>query len=300
MPERKRPQRRRSNRPFRLPDKEKRVEYHQKVTKLHPKLPFAPETRASHPERALKDWLYGAHAVLAALANPRRECRRLLVTEAAQERLAARLGALLASRAELRPEIVERRHLDSLLPGAVHQGIALAARALPDTAIEDICRDAAADSSARVVVLDQASDPQNVGAVLRSAAAFGAKAVVVQDRHAPEATAALAKAASGAIEAIPLVRAVNLARALRVLKDAGFWCVGLDAGAPLALADSDLSGRVALVLGAEGAGLRRLSRETCDVLARIPIAPAAGGGVESLNLATAAAIALYEAARRRN
>ncbi|MGF1640049.1 MAG: TrmH family RNA methyltransferase, partial [Rhodospirillales bacterium] len=135
----------------------------------------------------------------------------------------------------------------------------------------------------------------NVGAVLRAAAAFAADAVVVQDRHAPPAAGALAKAASGALETVPLVRVTNLARALRAAQAAGFWCAGFDGHAPTPLAAADLGGRVVLVFGAEGAGLRRLSRESCDLLVRIPIA----AGLDSLNLATAAAIALYERSRRR-
>lgn len=250
----------------------------------------------SRPARPAAPWLYGVHAVLAAVANPLRRCHRLVLTantrDALKERLAQAVAAADGRRPQ--PEIAARSDIDRLLPaGAVHQGIALLADPLPPVAIEEVAERAAAETA--VVVLDRASDPHNVGAVLRSAAAFGASAVVVTDRHAPEVTGALAKAASGALETVPLVRVANLARAMGLLKESGFWCVGLDPEAPQTLADAQLAGKVALVLGAEGEGMRRLTRETCDLLVRIPIA----AGSDSLNLSNAAAVALYELARRR-
>ncbi len=240
-------------------------------------------------------WIYGVHAVEAALANARRACHRLLVARGAGGDVAAAVDRARAKvPARPLPETVDRAEIERLLPpDAVHQGVALLAAMLPMPALEDVLADPADDAA--VVVLDQATDPRNVGAVLRSAAAFGAVAVVVQDRHAPPLTGAMVKAASGAVESVPLLRVVNLARALWALKDAGFWCVGLDAAAERTLADAELTGRVALVLGAEGSGLRRLTRETCDALLRVPIA----AGADSLNLSNAAAIALYELNRRR-
>ena len=237
-------------------------------------------------------WLHGLHPVAAALANPARRLRRLLLTEDAEAALAARLPAGRAWRVQ--PERADRARFGTFLPeDAVHQGAALLADPLPPVPLDR----ALAHGDGPVLVLDQVTDPRNVGAILRSAAAFGAAALVLQDRHAPPETGTLARAASGALEVVPVVREVNLARALRELKDAGLWVVGLDAAAPVTLAQvaHGLAGRrVALVLGAEGEGLRRLTRETCDEVARLPIAPE----VESLNVSAAAAVALYELARR--
>ena len=189
------------------------------------------------------------------------------------------------------PELVERNRLDATLPpDAIHQGAALLVDPLPSPSMEKLL----ADTTGPVLVLDQVTDPRNVGAILRSAAAFGAAALVVQDRHAPQETGTLARAASGALEVVPILREVNLSRALEQLKKAGLWVVGLEAAGPITLAQSGLTGRrVALVLGAEGEGLRRLTRETCDELVRLPIHPA----MESLNVSAAAAVALYELAR---
>jgi 23S rRNA (guanosine2251-2'-O)-methyltransferase len=189
-------------------------------------------------------------------------------------------------------ETLDRAALEALLPeGAVHQGVALLSEPLREPALEDVI--AQAGERALVVLLDRVSDPHNVGAVLRSAAVFGADAVVVPEYGAPEVTGVLAKAASGAVEHVPLVRVVNLARAMDALKDAEFWCVGLDESAEQSLAGAVPKGRVALALGAEGAGLRRLTRERCDLLARLP----ARGAIRSLNVSNAAAVALYELTR---
>lgn len=241
--------------------------------------------------------LYGVHAVSAAWINPRRKIRDLFVTEAGLESLDAAFDK--AAEAELdrpEPRLVEKEEIDKLLPpGAVHQGVALSCAPLPEVEIEDIVDAAADDPTALVVVLDQVTDPHNVGAVLRSAAAFGAKAVIVQDRHAPPVTGTLAKTASGAVEAVPLVRVTNLARAIDQLKAASFWTVALAESGARNLHEVDLSGRSALVLGSEGDGIRRLTGERCDEIVRLPT----GGPVGSLNVSTAAAVALYEVARRR-
>ena len=228
-------------------------------------------------------WLYGTHAVTAALANPSRRLRRLVLTEEAEAALATRLPRPWPVQAER----MERPRLDQLLGrDVVHQGLALLADLLPTPSLSQVL-----EHPGPVLVLDQVTDPRNVGAILRSAAAFQAAAVITQDRNAPEETGSLAKAASGALETVPLLRAVNIARTLIALKAAGVWTVGLDANAPGLLSNDSLSGRrIALVLGAEGEGLRRLTRETCDELAKLGMP----GSMESLNVGAAAAIALYE------
>jgi len=253
--------------------------------------PGRPRPKAEHRGRY---WLCGQHAVRSALANPARHVERLLGTADGLAAMAERLG----SRPDDRPpaETVDRSRLEGILPpGSVHQGIAVLVSPLPQLGIEDILFRLPA-GPACVVVLDQVTDPRNVGAVLRAAAAFDASFVAVTDRHAPEESAALAKAASGALDAVPLIRVVNLARAIGALQQEGFVCAGLDSEATEPIDRLDLGGRIAFVFGAEGRGLRRLTRDRCDRLARIP----QGQAVESLNVASAAAIALYERVRQRS
>ena len=237
--------------------------------------------RRARAGRANRDavWLYGRHAVAAALANPKRKRLRFLAESDRAEAFAAHA-----------PEVVDRGALRQILPeGAVHQGLALLVRPLVPAGIESLLDAAETRERAAAIVLDRVQDPQNVGAVLRSAAALGALGLVIPDRHAPPETGALAKAASGALESVPVIRVANLARALARMKAGGFWCVGFDAGAATALAPGALPGRCALVMGAEGRGLRRLTAETCDLMLRIPMAD----GAASLNVSAAAAIALY-------
>lgn len=245
-------------------------------------------------------WLYGVHAVTAALANPLRRPERLLATPEAAQTWGQRLRECRApAHAGLAVETAGRRDIDALLPeGSVHQGLALLTRPLAQPALEAVL-DAPAFGPAGpgplpsrrvVVLLDQVTDPHNVGAVLRSAAAFGALAVVALDKGAPEESGTLAKAASGALEVVPYISVVNLARALDGLKEAGFWCLGLAGEAAGDLAESEPGAAVALVLGAEGSGLRRLTRERCDLLVRLPTRPP----IDSLNVSNAAAVALYE------
>ena len=242
-------------------------------------------------------WLYGKHAVAAALANPRRRWHRLAVLPGEASEAAALAAAARAVRSGTGEPVAvfDRAALTAMLPeAAVHQGWAIEIEPLAEPALEDVLPGAGATAPCVLVLLDQVTDPHNVGAVLRSAAAFGAAAVVLAAHGSPLATATLAKAASGALEHVPLLRVVNLARALDRVKQAGFWVCGLDEHAPQQLAGVALGPRVALVLGSEGGGLRRLVRERCDHLARLPTAPA----MPSLNVSNAAAIALYELARR--
>jgi 23S rRNA (guanosine2251-2'-O)-methyltransferase len=239
--------------------------------------------RTSGPAEPL--WIYGIHAVKAALGNPRRASRRCVLTENA----AANIGASLLK--NVMAEITDPERISRLLPhGSVHQGAALACDPLPRLDLDDIL---SMPGRKIVLILDQISDPQNVGAILRSAAAFDAAAVVVQDRHAPSESGTLAKAASGALDLVPYVTVVNIARTLEQLGRAGFWrlALGSDAGRPLG--EAIPSGDVALVLGSEGAGLRHLVRARCDGAASIPI----GERMPSLNVSSAAAIALYECRR---
>jgi 23S rRNA (guanosine2251-2'-O)-methyltransferase len=230
-------------------------------------------------------WLYGHHAVAAALANKQRRLRRLLLTEEAE----TALTLTLAPPWPLPPERTERARIDQLLGRDIaHQGAALLADPLAQPALATVL-----ERSGPIVVLDQVTDPRNIGAIMRSAAAFGVAAVITQDRNAPEETGSLAKAASGALETMPLLRAVNIARTLIALKAANVWCVGLDAAGKPLTGPFFAGRRVALVLGAEGDGLRRLTRETCDEIAGLSMK----GVVESLNVSAAAAVALYELTR---
>jgi 23S rRNA (guanosine2251-2'-O)-methyltransferase len=228
--------------------------------------------------------LYGWHTVTMALANPQRQIRKLTLTENAAKRLADE-----NIQTRVTPEIVRPQEIDRLLsPDAVHQGLLAEADALPSPDIEDLEQDGI------VLVLDQITDPHNVGAILRSAAAFAVKAIVTTARHSPEATGVLAKAASGALELVPMVTVQNLARALTTLNELGFQTVGLDSEGSADLSDVVLREPLALVLGAEGTGLRRLTRETCSVVARLDMP----GEIKSLNVSNAAVLSLYVGASR--
>src|SRR5436190_13634870 len=228
--------------------------------------------------------LYGWHTVAAALANPQRRIRKLWVTENAARRLADEHIEI-----PLTPEIVRPAQIDQRLgPDAVHQGLLAEADPLPSPDIDSL------EQQGIVLVLDQITDPHNVGAIMRSAAAFAVKAIVTTARHSPEATGVLAKSASGALELVPLVTVQNLARALTALNDRGFLTVGLDSEGSDDLAAIELRQPLASVQGAEGKGLRQLTRDTCSAVARLDMP----GEIKSLNVSNAAVLALYIGASR--
>jgi 23S rRNA (guanosine2251-2'-O)-methyltransferase len=234
-----------------------------------------PERRQADPDVVL---LWGFHAVREALRSSRRKPVRLLATEGA----AARLEVELEAR-NLVPTLVSTDDLAARLPrDAVHQGLLLEARPLPPLGLEEL------PDEGLVLVLDQVTDPHNVGAILRTAAAFGAVALVTTERHAPEMTGVLAKAASGALEHVPVVSVVNLARALEAMGDRGYTRIGLDSDGAVPLPSVPWERATALVLGAEGKGLRRLTRENCDVIAKLDMP----GPIRSLNVSNACAAAL--------
>ncbi len=243
------------------------------------------------PERPDAEWIWGRHAVEAALCNPARTgLRRLVAAPGKADNLP--VEEMTQAGQALRVEVLEPAQIDRLVPsGAVHQGLALLADPPEAADLQTV----ATPAEGLIVLLDQVADPQNVGAVFRSAAAFGARAVILQARRAPPLSGALAKAAAGAVDKVPCVLVVNLSRALDELADLGWRAIGLDAEAPTPLDAAFDGGPVVLVMGSEGEGLRRLVSEHCDVLAKIPMP----GGFESLNVATATAIALYEAAKPR-
>jgi 23S rRNA (guanosine2251-2'-O)-methyltransferase len=247
-----------------------------------------PTGRTRRP-KAAGLWIYGVHAVLGVLENPARTIERLVVSPEAARRLGLDFNRATADR-QIAIETLNQRAIQAEIPvGAVHQGVAVLTKPLANPDFEKTCTPTGA-GRATVVVLDQITDPRNFGAILRSAGAFGALAVIATDRHAPPESGALAKTASGALETIPVVRVTNLARALETLADLGYWRTGLVAEGSKPLAARSDRSAVALVLGAEGSGLRRLTAEHCDSLERI-------SGAGELNVSVAAAVALYEMTR---
>ena len=252
--------------------------------------PKRPSGRSSHRDRpgerreSRVSLIYGFHSVLAALKAPRRELIRLYATPSAAERL----GAEAAARGvEMR--IVSAEQISALSPrAAVHQGVLLEARPLAPIDVSEL------PANGLALVLDQITDPHNFGAILRTAAAFAVDALITTERHSPDFAGALAKSASGGLEHVPICSVPNLARALEEMGDMGYWRIGLDSGAEAKLGDETLARPLALILGAEDRGLRRLTRERCDRMVRLDLP----GAIKSLNVSNACAIALALAHER--
>lgn len=238
--------------------------------------------RPSHlpPQDPNRFWIWGKHACQAALSNPKRKCFRLILTDAMAK-------DLLGENITCKHDILDTSSLSRLLPnGAVHQGIAVEVAPLHEPSLDLLYK----KDKGVLVVLDQVTDPQNVGAIIRTARALGSLGLMMTDRHAPSLGGVLAKTASGALETLPIWKVTNLARTLDDLKKHGFWTVGLDERAPKVLSRSDLPEKVVLVMGAEGEGLRRLTQEKCDFLTKLSTDPA----FPTLNVSVATALALYE------
>lgn len=240
----------------------------------------SPTIRLQHPDSYL---LYGRNSVEAALANPARDAIRLFGVTKALDALDPKLTKI--ARIEQRSDVADLEHM--IPAGAPHQGLFLEVRPLPGTLIEDLSP--ISGQKNMIMMLDQVTDPQNVGACLRSAAAFGARTLITQDRNSPVESGALARASAGGLEVTPWLRVSNLVQALDTLKDMGYWHVGLDGTTQTALKSVDMGDNIVLVMGSEGKGLRPLVRKHCDVIAKIPMT----GAIESLNVSNAAAIALY-------
>jgi 23S rRNA (guanosine2251-2'-O)-methyltransferase len=258
--------------------------------KRHPHRSSLPPKRDAHsgsrhtaPSGGGGHWVYGWHAVNAALANPERVVTRIIASANAAERL-----KLPAKRKLPAPHIMETREIDRTVGAdAVHQGIAALVHPLEPYVLEDIIH--LENPKGPIVILDQVSDPHNVGAIMRSAAAYDAVAVIFPKDHSAPETATMAKAACGALDIVKRVQVTNLATAMRELKDAGWWIVGLEGESSTLLSDIKFGNKTVIVLGAEGKGMRRLTAECCDERARLPM----GSGMESLNVSNASAIALY-------
>lgn len=230
--------------------------------------------------------IYGRHAVLSALKNPKRHVQKLLITA--------------DNKNEVEPlnvnfSVVDKKEFEKILPkDAVHQGFALYCNRLETYDIEDLIALAENKNRCHILILDQVTDPQNIGAIIRSCAAFETLGLVVQDKNSPLESGAMDKASAGTIEFVPVARVTNLSRAIEKLKDAGFWVMGMDGYAETTIDKINKAGKTAIVMGSEGKGMRRLVQENCDSSVKLPISP----NVESLNVSTAAAIALYELSKK--
>ena len=273
---------------FRAPDKANRSEEdgnHRRIEDQQSRQQGR-QTSPFKPKHTDSVFLYGRNSVMAALANPKRECIRLFASdraiEAVDKSAVERVPVLSLSGAEMFTGLIPR--------DAPHQGLILEVRPLPGYAIEDM--HPAEGRKNIILMLDQVTDPQNVGACLRSAAAFGARALITQDRNSPSESGALARASAGGLEITPWVRVSNLSQTLDGLREMGYWHVGLDGNTKQTLKQVSLGDNIVIVMGSEGTGLRPLVQKTCDMIAKIPMS----GQMESLNVSNAAAIALYELA----
>lgn len=228
--------------------------------------------------------IYGRHAVISALKNPKRKIQKLLITAENRAEI-EKLGLNLPY------SVIDKKDFMKFLPeDAVHQGFALYCQRLESYDIADLTALAENKEKCHILILDQVTDPQNIGAIIRSCAAFETLGLVVQDKNSPLESGAMDKAAAGTIEFVPIARVTNLSRAIETLKDNGFWVMGMDGYADTTIDKINKSGKIAIVMGSEGKGMRRLVQENCDSSVKLPISP----NVESLNVSTAAAIALYE------
>ena len=241
----------------------------------------------------LQDMLiYGKHPVVAALSNPKRKCKTIYVTESIWRELSKKFPDL-----DIKVCFREKRHLDDMLPmGSNHQNVVLEVAPLKANAIEDILEITAQKETSCLVILDQVTDPHNIGAIMRSAAAFAADAIILPDNNCPKENNTIIKCAAGATETLPMVQVTNLANCIRLLKKAGYWIIGLDGQGDQVLQSSIFSEKVAIILGSEDTGMRKLTRENCDYLVKIAIS----SNLESLNVSNAATIALYEFSRFAN
>lgn len=227
-------------------------------------------------------WIYGKHAVRAAVLNTNRQVLKVVVLPQNQDFLAD---------LSVKVEIVDRNYFSSLFgKEVIHQGCAAQVLPLDEVFLEDL-----PDDDRPIVFLDQVTDPQNIGSILRASAVFGAKAVVLPEINSPETTAVIAKVASGALESIPLLKVKNLVQSLKMLKKEGYWCLGLDERGDKKIGEMNLSGKLVLVIGSEGRGMRRLTRENCDFLVQLPSL----GSFTTLNAAQAATVSLYEIIRQK-
>ena len=228
-----------------------------------------------------KIWIYGKHAVRAAVLNERRKVFRIIVLPQNRDFLAD---------LSVKVDVSDKSYFSSLFgKDAIHQGCAAQVLKLDEVCLEDL-----PDNDQPIVFLDQVTDPQNIGSIMRAAAVFGAKAIVLPEVNSPDVTAVIAKVASGAAETIPLVKVKNLVQSIKMLKKSGYWCLGLDERGDKKISEINLSGRFILVIGSEGQGMRRLTRENCDFLVQLPSA----GNFTTLNAAQAATVSLYEILRQ--